>query len=525
MTHLNDQSGSGNHCNDPGALSGQVTPLQGRAILARDEQSRAIFMIHTPDMREIDRELSSRSLAGFVRRAWSQIIPDRLQWNWHIEAVCEHLEACATGDIKRLLVNVPPGTSKSTLIGVMYPAWLWGPAGQSNHRYIGAAHEQNLAIRDNRMMRELITSEWYQSIWPLGLKGDQNEKLYFENERRGFRQACAVKSMTGRRGHTIAWDDPLSPEKAHSVTERETAIRILSETVPTRLNDPARSNITVVMQRLHEGDPSGHIIASELGYDHLCIPMEFEPERRHYTSIGWTDPRTEPGELLDPVRFPPEVIERDKKAMGAYAWAGQMQQRPSPLGGGILKDEWWNYYDVLPRLTHRTIYADTAQKTKEQNDWSVFQCWGKIRETGQIVLIDQVRGKWEAPELLTQARAFWNKHKSYPGESRMIGALRAFKVEDKVSGTGLIQTLKREGIPMLAIQRDTDKITRALDAAPQIEAGNVMLPRNASFLSGLLAEASAFPNGVHDDQLDPMFDAISEMTTPGGAERMAALVT
>ena len=423
-----------------------------------------------------------------------------------MDAMAEHMQALATGGIasNRLLINVPPGASKSTIVGVMYPAWLWGPGGQPWHRYIGAAHEQGLAVRDNRMTRELVTSDWYKRLWPLTLKGDQNEKLYFENDKRGFRQACAVASMTGRRGHTISLDDPLSPEKAHSDKERETALRVLSETIPTRLNDPATSAIVIVMQRLHERDPSGYVLAEGLGYEHLCIPMEYEAARHCRTSIGWSDPRTVDGELMFPDRFPQAVIDRDKKALGSYAWAGQMQQRPTPSGGGILKDEWWRYYTEPPALEYRTIYADTAQKTGTQNDYSVIQCWGKSR-TGQAVLLDQIRGKWEAPELLVQARAFWAKHK--PGAA----TLRAFKVEDKVSGTGLIQTLKREGIPMLAIQRDRDKVTRAYDAAPMIESGNVLLPRDAPWLSDLLAEATVFPNGQHDDQLDPLFDAVADM--------------
>lgn len=435
-----------------------------------------------------------------------------------MDAVCEHMQALATGGIpsNRLLINVPPGTSKSTLVGVMYSAWLWGPGCQPYHRYIGAAHEQGLAVRDNRMTRELINSAWYQRLWPLKLQGDQNEKLYFENERRGFRQACAVASMTGRRGHTIGLDDPLSPEKAHSDVEREKAIRVLSETIPTRLNDPATSAIVIVMQRLHERDPSGYVLSSNLGYEHLMIPMEFEPARRSHTCIGWTDPRQTEGELLFPERFPENVVERDKKALGAYAWAGQMQQRPAPVGGGILKDEWWQYYTAPPALEYRTVYADTAQKTGTQNDYSVIQCWGKSRG-GQAVLLDQIRGKWEAPELLVQARAFWAKHKPGPAP------LRAFKVEDKVSGTGLIQTLKREGIPMLAIQRDRDKVTRAYDAAPMIESGNVLLPRDAPWLSDLLAEATTFPNGAHDDQLDPLFDAVADMLQSSAAPSIRAL--
>jgi predicted phage terminase large subunit-like protein len=314
--------------------------------------------------------------------------------------------------------------------------------------------------------------------------------------------------MTGRRGHTIGLDDPLSPEKAHSDAERDKALRVLAETIPTRLNDPATSAIVIVMQRLHERDPSGYVLSEGLGYEHLLIPMEFEPERRVHTCAGWTDPRTEAGELMFPERFPPHVIARDKRAMGSYAWAGQMQQRPSPTGGGILKDEWFakTLYTIAPQIMHRMIFADTAQKTKEASDYSVFQCWG-YTATKQAVLLDQIRGKWEAPELLAHARAFWSKHVAETGK----GALRAFKVEDKVSGTGLIQTLKREGMPVLGIQRSTDKLTRVMDAAPYIESGNVLLPAQAPWLSDFLAECSAFPNGAHDDQIDPMCDAVAEV--------------
>jgi predicted phage terminase large subunit-like protein len=458
------------------------------------------------DALEAERILCARSFAYFIKRAWPHIIPDKLRWNWHMDAMADHMQALAKGEIpnNRLLINVPPGSSKSTVVGVMYSAWLWGPGGQPWHRYIGAAHEQGLAVRDNRMTRELVTSPWYQRLWPLSLKGDQNEKLYFENDKRGFRQACAVASMTGRRGHTIGLDDPLSPEKAHSDKERETALRVLSETIPTRLNDPATSAIVIVMQRLHERDPSGYVLAEGLGYEHLCIPMEFEHDRRCTTSIGWSDPRAEDGELMFPDRFPQEVIDRDKKALGTYAWAGQMQQRPSPSGGGLFRDEWWQYYTAPPVLDYRTIYADTAQKTGQSNDYSVFECWGRTK-LGQAVLLDLIRGKWEAPELLVQARAFWAKHREG------AAPLRAIKVEDKVSGTGLIQTLKREGVPVLPIQRDRDKVTRAYDAAPLVESGNVLLPRDAPWLSDFLAEASVFPNGAHDDMVDPMMDAVTDM--------------
>lgn len=459
---------------------------------------------------EAERILCARSFAYFIKRAWPQIIPDKLRWNWHMDAMAEHMQALATGGIasNRLLINVPPGASKSTVVGVMYPAWLWGPGGQPGHKYIGAAHEQGLAVRDSRMTRELVRSDWYQRLWPIAFKSDQNEKLYFENGQFGFRQACAIAGFTGRRGHTVGIDDPLSVEKAHSETDRATALRVLSETIPTRLVDPATSAIVIVMQRLHEKDPSGYVLSQDLGYEHLCIPMEYDPSRVRTTCIGWTDPRTTDGELMFPDRFPREVVDKYKIALGEYGYAGQMQQRPSPAGGGIFKDEWWQLgiCDIAPETEWRAIYGDTAQKTGQQNDYSVLECWGKTKASAKAVLIDLVRGKWEAPELLDQSRAFWAKHNAVKG----MGPLRKMGIEDKVSGTGLIQTLKREGIPVIAIQRDRDKVTRAHDAAPSVQAGNVLLTRGP-WLSDFLGEASGFPNAAHDDMLDPMMDAVSDM--------------
>lgn len=458
------------------------------------------------DFDEAERILCARSLAYFVKRAWPQIIPDRLVWNWHMDAICDHLQAMATGGIpsNRLLINVPPGMSKSTLVGIMYSAWLWGPKGEPWHRYVGVAHEQGLAVRDNRLTRELINSAWFQRLWPITMQSDQNEKLFFENSHHGFRQACAMASITGRRGHTIGIDDPLSVEKAHSDVERNKAIRIMAETIPLRLVNPETSAIIMVMQRLHEKDPAGYVLAEGLGYEHLCLPMEFDPARKSVTCLGIADPRTDAGELLFPARFPQSVIDRDKKALGAYGWAGQMQQLPAPRGGAIFKDEWWRPYFSPPLMEYRAIYVDTAQKTGQDNDYSVLQAWGKTKE-GKAYLLDQIRGKWEAPELLVHARAFFAKHKPGPVP------LRAIKIEDKVSGTGLIQTLRREGIPVMGIQRTRDKISRAHDVAPHIESGNVYVPQDAPWLSDFLAEASTFPYGSNDDQMDPMMDAIADM--------------
>lgn len=454
-------------------------------------------MLSKADLLACERELCRRSLAEFAKLAWRVLEPAaELKWGWALDAICQHLEAVTDGRITRLLVNVPPGCMKSLLTGVIWPAWEWGPRGMPWLRYVGTAHEEQLAIRDSRRCRDLIKSEWYQSLWPVDLAADLDGKREFGNTAKGVRQARSFTSMTGVRGDRVILDDPISAYAANSAAALEAAKVAFLETLPTRVNND-KSAIVVIMQRLNEADVSGVILSMGLPYVHLCIPMRYDPARNCTTEIGWEDPRSQPGELMFPERFSESAVRQLELALGTYGTAGQLQQAPAPRGGGVIKTEWYRYWTSLPAIEWRVITADTAQKTGEANDYSVLQCWGRST-VGQAVLIDQLRGKWEAPELVTHARAFWAKH----------AGCRAMYVEDKVSGTGLIQTLRREGLPVLAVQRNKDKISRGHDAAPFIESGNVLLPRDAPWLSDFLTESESFPAGAHDDQLDPMFDAI-----------------
>lgn len=456
------------------------------------------------DLDAVERELCRRSLAEFAKRAWRVLEPAaELKWGWALDAICLHLEAVTDGRITRLLMNVPPGSMKSLLTGVIWPAWEWGPKGMPEMRFVGTAHEETLAIRDSRRCRDLIKSDWYQALWPLKLAADLDGKREFGNVNKGIRQARSFTSMTGVRGDRIILDDPISADNANSAAKLEAARVAFTETLPTRVNSE-KSAIIVIMQRLNEKDVSGVILSMGLPYVHLCIPMRYESAYKCRTSIGWEDPRTVDGELMFPERFGETQVKELEATLGSYGAAGQLQQRPSPRGGGMILTAWFKHYSVVPGLEFRFITADTAQKTAEQNDFSVFQCWGRST-TGQAVKLDQIRGKWEAPELLVHARAFWLKHQSINKGSQ----LRAMYVEDKVSGTGLIQTLRREGIPVIPVQRNKDKISRAYDAAPFIESGNVLLPIDAPWLSDFMAECESFPAGAHDDQLDPMFDAIT----------------
>lgn len=464
------------------------------------------MQISDAELLEIEREYCRRSLANFAKRAWHVLEPATpLKWGWVLDSICEHLEAVTRGEILRLLANVPPGTMKSLLTSVIWPAWEWGPQGMPQKRFLGTAHKEALAVRDSTKCRRLIQSDWYQRLWPLVLTSDQNAKTKFENDKTGSREAMAFTSMTGSRGDRVILDDPHSVDDANSTSKLAADIVTFREALPSRVNNQD-SAIVIIMQRLAVGDVSD--AALELGYQHLCVPMRYEPGRsRHATGRG--DPRTVDGDLMFPERFSEKQVAELEKSLGSYAASGQLQQRPSPRGGGIFKDGWWRYYKVPPQIKWRGIWADTAQKAKETNDYSVFQCWGQSAD-GDVVLLDQIRGKWEAPELLAQARAFWNKHKAVEG----MGNLRSFRIEDKVSGTGLIQTLKREGVPVQGIKRNStsgDKVMRAMDAAPSVEAGLVWLPQDAPWLSDLLAELSTFPNAPNDDQVDPLCDAVSDV--------------
>lgn len=461
------------------------------------------MQLTSEELLNIERELCRRSLAEFAKRAWRVLEPAaELKWGWALDAICLHLEAVTDGRIKRLLMNVPPGSMKSLLTGVIWPAWEWGPRGMPEMRFVGTAHEEQLAIRDSRRCRDLIKSEWFQNLWSLPFASDLDGKREFGNVKKGIRQARAFTSMTGVRGDRIILDDPISADNANSDAKLEAARLAFTETLPTRVNN-SNSAIIVIMQRLNEKDVSGVILDMKLPYVHLCIPMRFDPKNKCSTEIGWEDPRTVEGELMFPERFSEADVSALEKTLGSYGAAGQLQQKPAPRGGGIIKTEWFKYYTHPPRIEWTNIYVDTAQKTGEENDYSVLELWGRTVD-GQGVLLDLIRGKWEAPDLLVKARAFWIKHRD--GYKP-----RSMRVEDKVSGTGLIQTLRRESYPVIAVQRNKDKISRGHDAAPFIESGSVLLPMDAPWLSDFLSEAETFPNGSHDDQLDPMFDAIEDV--------------
>jgi len=446
-----------------------------------------------------------KSLSEFTKRSWKHFDPQPYVHGWHMDALAEHLEACASGEITRLLINVPPGTSKSTATNVIFPSWLWGPYGWPEARFIGASYEQGLAIRDSRRNRQLIESEWFQERWPLALATDQSEKKNFENTKQGFRQASAVKSMTGKRGDFVVWDDPLNPEQANSEVERDTANRVFAETLPSRLIDPQKSVIIIIMQRLHENDVSGYILSRDLGYEHLCLPMEFEPKRKCSTSIGFTDPRSTENELLFPERFPAEVVERDKKVMGSFAVAGQFQQRPVPREGGMFKHSWFNIVKAVPIGTKFLRGWDLAASTKSNSPYTAGVKIGKTPE-GRFVIADAKRERLDAGGV----RRLIRNTAAQDGVSCLISVPQDPGQAGKAQAQDIVRDLA--GFTARYSPESGDKATRADPLAAQAEAGNVDLLEgewNMTFLD----EICAFPNGKYMDQVDAASRAFNELAS------------
>jgi predicted phage terminase large subunit-like protein len=429
--------------------------------------------------------------------------------NWHQREVCKALERVILGKTNRLIINIPPRSGKTEIAVKSFIAWAMGL--YPDAEFIHASYSKRLATSNTYEVRAMMQSQEYRAIFPwTALQDDSKAKDEFRTAQGGIVYSTGAdgtitgygaSKMREAFGGAIIIDDPHKAGEATSAVMRQNVIAWYQQTISSRLNKPG-GPIIIIMQRLHEEDLTGWLLAGGSGetWEHLVIPA-----RKPDGSSFWR------------AQFPPDMLDR-LEASSPYVFAGQYMQQPAPLGGGIFKEAWWQFLEVPPPILWRSIYADTAQKTKEQNDYSVLQCWGRT-VNGQAILLDMVRGKWEAPELETMARAFWAKHKAINDQ----GTLRAFKVEDKVSGTGLIQKLKREGIPMIGVQRDRDKVTRAFDAAPFVQSGNVLIMRNLSGLVDFMSEAATFPNAAHDDMIDCAMTGITDILAASAAPAIRSL--
>lgn len=457
--------------------------------------------------------------------------------NWHHRLLCAALERVMAGEIKNIVINVPPGSSKTELAVINFIAR--GLALNPWARFLHISSGDDLVLLNSQTARDMILSDEFQKHWPLKIADDAKAKkrwnVMLDGRKAGGVYAVSLGGqITGfRAGHmatgfqgAIIIDDPLKADDIFSKVKTEDANRKLLSTVKSRKASPSTPTI-VIMQRLGVNDPTGFIKEGNLPGEwvHLVIPaliddayvsglpkeLQKEVDRSERDARGrysyW--PYKEP--LQDLLAMEGGTgIEKNGNRINRFVFNGQYQQNPTALGGNLIHGAWFPRYKILSKILWRVMIGDTAQKTAERNDFSVFQIWG-MGEDGKIYLLDMIRGKWEAPDLKRVCVDFWNKHNAMTA----FGKLRQLIIEDKASGTGLIQDIKRENkIPVVGVERNKDKLTRLMDVVSYIEAGYVCLPEDASWVSEFIAECEAFTSDdshAHDDQLDPMFDAIVKM--------------
>jgi predicted phage terminase large subunit-like protein len=461
-----------------------------------------------------------KSLVEFIRAAWHIVEPDEKKkyiHGWHIDAIAQHLEAITHGTYlamgleNRLLINVPPGSMKSLILNVFWPAWEWGPAGQPYHRYVCTSYTETLTSRDSRRMRDLVMSEWYQSLWPLQMI--RTGETSFENEHHGWRESSPFTSLTGKRGTRVLIDDPHSLDSAESDAERETTLRTFREVVPLRLDDPITSAIVVIMQRLHEADVSGEIIKLKLPYIRLKIAMEFEidDEDACSTPLGFVDPRTYDGELMNPERFPRAVVERDKVPLGSHATAGQFQQRPVPRGGAMFDRSNCEIIDAIPMGWRRKCRGWDLAGTKRSEG-------GKARisshtagvklsyypNTGLLLIEDVKRGQWSPGKVEeniknTATQDGYDTEIDFPQDPGQAGKAQVRYLTTKLQGFVVYHSTETGSKPQ-----------RARPVAAQSEVGNVKLLKGA-WNEPFLQELSMFPYGRMSDQIDALSRAYARL--------------
>lgn len=487
---------------------------------------------------QLERERCEKEHLFFTRRFFLPRMGFKFSVNWHHEYIADKIDQVISGKVKNLVINVPPGSGKTELLTNLIARGL---ARNARSRFLYLSFSQSLVEDVSATARNIVKSVDFQSLWPVKISTSTDAKSSWKTTVDGYDaghvySASMGGQVTGRRAGTLAnegftgaiiLDDPLKPEDAFSKSARKKANRKILNTVNSR---KAKSDtpIILIMQRLHVEDPTNFVMTGNVpgDWEQISIPALIDDEYinqlpehiqakvprdverdQHGRQSYW--PLKESLQSL--LQLEKGGEDKDGATVSRYTFASQYMQNPKKLGGDLVKSEWFGRYLELPLLKWRAIFADTAQKIKEHNDFSVFLCAG-LGYDNKLYIVDVHRGKWEAPELIKEGKKFINKHKV--GDTK-IGNLRYMAVEDKASGTTLIQTISRETtIPIRAIQRDTDKLVRTMDVVFYVEDGLVMLPAKAPWLLNYIEEIEGLTADMthdHDDQWDPTIDAIENM--------------
>ena len=482
----------------PRPASGERVGVRGAALTQREEDAQLRL-----------------DFAAFAQHCFRELNPlTPFAMNWHVEVMAAKLSAAYQGKIRRLIINVPPRYLKSLLGSVAFPAWCLGR--EPSTQILCASYAQDLADKLARDCRRIMMCDWYQRAFPARLSPQRQAVPEFETTAQGCRLATSVGGvLTGRGADLIIIDDPLKPEEALSQAQRRAANEWFDHTLYSRLNDKRSGAIVLIMHRLHEDDLVGHVLGQD-DWEVVRFPALAEAEEMWEVETVWGPRRFTrlPGEALHPAREPPEMLAQIRRTIGEYNFAGQYQQAPAPLGGGLVKPAWFRQYrsSELPPSFDRVVQSwDTANKASELSDFSVCTSWGiKGKE---LYLIDVLRRRLEYPELKRAVREQYERFRP-----------SVVLIEDKASGTQLIQELTREGLyAVTRYKPQFDKVMRMHAQTAMIENGFVRVPEKASWLAEYLNEMTVFPNGRHDDQVDSTAQMLDWFKDGGGPSSNAGI--
>jgi predicted phage terminase large subunit-like protein len=436
---------------------------------------------------------------AFTEKAFSTVCPGQdFQPNWHLEAIGYALTRVSRGEVIRLAILIPPRSLKSITASVAFPAWLLGL--DPTRRIICVSYSSELAAKHARDCRAVMQAPWYRRIFPATrLDPAKMAEMEFMTTQRGFRLATSpAGTLTGLGADIIIIDDPMKSSEAQSEARRLDVQQWYSNTLLSRLDNKANDAIVLVMQRLHVDDFAGYLL-EQGGWEVLSLPAIAEVDEDIALGGGRVHCRRI-NEVLHPSREPRKVLDQLKAEMGSFNFTAQYQQAPVPLGGNMIKWEWFGFYDRLPETRDGDIIVqswDTASKTDELSSYSV-GITARVDKWGTFWILDLVRGRWEFPDLQREVIKAAQRHRP-----------KLILIEDHASGTSLQQNLRRERLSMRAIKPRGDKVMRMHAHTATLEGTRVFLPSGAPWLDEFRCEILAFPRGKSDDQVD----ALSQLMT------------